>query len=120
MDKIQALNNFWSSFGLPAYDVNSVPSDASYPYITYEVSLSDFDHDIPLTASIWYKGTSWLGATQKEAEISSYIGRGGLIVPYEGGAFWLRKATPFAQRIGDDTNDQIKRYILQLSIEYMD
>ena len=31
MDKFQAQQSFWSSFGLTAYDENTVPDDAEYP-----------------------------------------------------------------------------------------
>ena len=39
----QTLHSFWSSFGLTAYDENSVPDDAVLPYITYSVSYDSFD-----------------------------------------------------------------------------
>ena len=119
MDKIQALTQFWAGFGLPAYDATSVPSDAAFPYITFEVAEGEFGDEIPLTAGVWYKGTQWVGATQKAAEIGEKIGRGGIVVPYEGGAFWLRKSSPFSQRMADD-NDLIRHIVLQVGIEYID
>ena len=39
MNKEQAIHFFWSQFGLPAYDENSVPDDAQMPYITYNVVI---------------------------------------------------------------------------------
>ena len=120
MDKLQAYDAFWQGFGIPAYDENSIPSDAQFPYITYEAGVSDFDHEIPLTANVWYKGTGWLNATQKQAEIGQKIGRVGIMIPYDGGAFWLKKAAPFAQRLGSEENDLIKRYVLQVVVEFMD
>ena len=119
MDKIQAFHQFWSSFGLPAYDAGSIPTDAEFPYITYEVAISDFGNQIPFTAGVWYKGTSWVGATQKVDEIAQKIGRGGILIPYEGGALWITKASAFAQRMTDE-NDLIKRYVIQCAIEYME
>ena len=47
----QTLHSFWSSFGLTAYDENSVPDDAVLPYITYSVSYDSFDNNVSLTAS---------------------------------------------------------------------
>lgn len=119
MDKLQALYNFWASFGIPAYEVNAIPSDAVFPYITYEMAISDFGHEIALTAGVWYKGTQWVGATQKAAEIGQKIGRGGIMIPYDGGAMWIRKANTFAQPMGDE-NDLIKHMVIQYVIEYMD
>ena len=40
MNKIQALDSFWNSFGLRAYDSMSVPDDAELPRITYSSSGS--------------------------------------------------------------------------------
>ena len=37
MDKGQAIHNFWSQFGLPAYEENTVPATAGNQYITYSV-----------------------------------------------------------------------------------
>lgn len=120
MDKLQALYNFWAGFGIPAYEQNAIPSDAQFPYITYEAAVSDFGNDVPLTGNVWYKGTSWVNATQKQAEIGQKIGRGGIMIPYDGGAMWIRKASTFAQPMGDEENDLIKRYVLQVVIEFMD
>ena len=54
MDRAQAINSFWNSFGLRAYDENTVPQNAVLPYITYEVAIASFeDGDVPLTASVW-------------------------------------------------------------------
>ena len=38
MDKSQALNTFWNSFGIPAYDEYTVPDGTSIPYITYDTA----------------------------------------------------------------------------------
>ena len=119
MDKLQALNNFWNQFDIPAYEQNTVPDDAKLPYITYEVASDDFNNTLMLTASIWYRDSKWAAITQKEKEISEHIGRGGVTVSYEDGAFWLIKGTPWAQRMGD-TDDMIRRIVLQYAIEYFD
>ena len=43
MDNEQAYRAFWASFGLNAYDENTVPEDAELPYITYEYAENGFD-----------------------------------------------------------------------------
>lgn len=120
MDKIQALHNFWSSFNLTAYDENSVPDDAQLPYITYEVSSDDFGNTLAQTASLWYRSTSWADITRKEQQISNYITKGGLIYPYDGGALWIQKASPWAQRMSDPSDDKIRRIVLNVTIEFLD
>jgi len=63
MDKAQAINSFWSSFELKAYEQNSVPDGAELPYITYETATDSIENVLPLTASLWYRTTSWAEAS---------------------------------------------------------
>lgn len=118
MNKLQALNNFFNSFSLTAYDESSVPDNASLPYITYESMLSDFNNYTQLTASLWYYGSSMAQLAQKTLEIDTALSKGGKLIAYQGGAFWIRKATPFAQSMSD-TNDMIRRMVLNFIIEYI-
>lgn len=118
MNKLQTLQAFWSGFGIPAYDENSVPDEAQLPYITYDVSVDDFGNSVAQTASLWYKSTSWRDITEKEMEIAEFVGRGGRMIAYDNGAMWIKKANPWAQRMSD--SDTVKRMILNLEIEYLD
>lgn len=120
MDNLQAYNQFWNSFGLVAYDENSVPEKTAAPYITYEAAADDFGTEIPLAASIWYRTTSWTPIMEKSKEISAYIGRGGRLVSYDGGAFWITKGTPFMTRMGDPDDDVIKRILLNITVEFIE
>ena len=121
MNKVQALNKFWQdASGLVAYDETSVPDDATLPYLTYETAIDDFGHEVAVTASLWYRSTSWQTITQKEMAISDYIGRGGRMVAYTDGAFWIKKANPWAQRMSDSSDDMIRRIVLNASIEFID
>lgn len=121
MNKAQALNQFWQdASGLVAHDETRVPEDAVLPYMTYETAVSDFDNEIPLTASLWYRSESWKTITEKEMAIADYIGRGGRMVAYEGGAFWIKKANPWAQRMTEPSDDMIRRIVLNVSIEFID
>lgn len=120
MDKIQTLHAFWSGFGLKAYDENSVPDGAKLPYITYDVNVSDFGSIVAQTASLWYRDSGWADITTKEQEIADFITRGGRMLKFDGGAMWIQKATPWAQRMGDASDDMIRRVILNIIIEFMD
>lgn len=128
MNKMQTLHAFWSGFGIPAFDEGSVPDESeriaaygsAFPYITYEVSSDDFGSQIPMTASLWYRSTSWQDVTAKEQQISDYIGRGGRMIAYSGGAMWVQKATPWAQRLEDPSDETIRRIVLNIQVEYMD
>lgn len=116
-DKWTALHAFWNRFGIPAYDENTVPENAELPYITYEGQVSSFDEIVFTTASIWYKSNSWAEISRKAEEISDYIG-GGAGEPYDGGRLWVTRGAPFAQRMSDESDTQIRRVIIQITAEY--
>ena len=120
MNKIQALNAFWNGFQLKAYDETSVPDGAELPYITYEVSSDDFGGTLAQTASLWYRSSSWSEITAKEQEIADFITRGGRMIKYNQGAMWIAKGTPWAQRMGDPSDDLIRRIVLNVQIEFLD
>lgn len=120
MDKLQTLHSFWSSFGLKAYDENSVPDNAQLPYITYEASSDDFGNILVQNASLWYRSSSWGEITAKEQEIADFITRGGRMLKYDDGALWLQKSSPWAQRMADPSDDMIRRIVLSYSIEFLD
>lgn len=119
MTKAAAIYQFWSGFSLTAYEENSVPDDATFPYITYQLVTDSFDSEIPLTASLWYRSESWTGINAKTEEISQTISRGGKIIPCDGGAIWLKRGQPFAQSMGDESDNLIKRKYLNITAEFM-
>ena len=119
MTKAAAIYQFWNSFGLKAYEENTVPDDATFPYITYQLVTDSFDREIQLSASIWYRSESWTAINAKTEEISQKISRGGKIISCDGGAIWMKRGQPFAQNMGDESDDLIKRKYLNITAEFM-
>lgn len=117
MQKEMAIQRFWSSFGVPAYDENTVPEDAAFPRITYSVSTDTFDRSVSMIASIWSRSKSWVQVTEIKDLVEEELGRGGSLVKYDGGTLWMKPGTPFAQRMGD-TDDSIRRIVLNLEAEF--
>ena len=121
MDKFQAIQNFWSSFGLEAYDESTVPTGEykpELPYITYDTAISSLNSPIYLHGSLWYYSASWVKITEKLIEIENYLGRGGVTLLIDEGAVWIRKGYPFAQRMGDP-DDMIRRIYINLEAEFL-
>ena len=118
MTKAAAIYQFWSSFDLTAYEENTVPTDAVFPYITYQLVTDSFDREVAATASLWYRGESWTAINAKTEEISAHIGLGGKIIKCDGGRIWIKRGQPFAQNMGDESDDLIKRKYLNVTIEY--
>lgn len=122
MTKEQALHQFWSGFGLKAYDEMTVPTgdDApALPYITYEVITDNIWHPVTCTASIWYRSSTWTEITQIKDQIAETIGYGHKMIKIDGGYMYLTRGTPFAQRMADDSDDMIRRIYVQLDCEYL-
>ena len=119
MTKAGALYNFWASFGLPAYEENSVYSfeeAPDFPYITYELNTDAFSENVTaLSCSLWYRSTSWVQANAKAEEISQRIGYGGIVLKCDGGYIWLMRGSPFCKSMGDDSDDLIKRKYINIS-----
>lgn len=119
-DKWQALNAFWNSFSLNAYDENTVPDDAQMPYITYNGASDSWDYDVPTNASIWYRTSSWADVSQKAEEIAKAIGENGYyITPIDGGYMVIKKGNVFAQRMNDPDDDSVRRILLSVLINYL-
>ena len=118
MTKAAAIYQFWSSFGLTAYEENTVPTDATFPYVTYQLVTDSFDREVAATASLWYRGESWTAINAKTEEISAHIGLGGKIIKCDGGRIWIKRGQPFAQNMGDESDDLIKRKYLNLTFEF--
>lgn len=119
MTNAEVLYRFWASFGLPTYDETSVPAQSALPYLTYETALDSFGNEIPLSASLWYRDTSWEAITIKANQINAAISRGGRMLATENGALWLKRGTPFAQRMAD-TDDSIRRIVLNVTVEFIE
>lgn len=120
MTKGQAIQKFWESFGIPAYDETTVPDDAPFPYITYQVHIGSLDDLCIVNTSIWYRSYSWEEISEKVEEISKAIAiMNPPSVKIDGGRLYITKGSPFAQRMGDETDDAIRRYLLNVNYEFL-
>ena len=112
MDKAQAIHSFWSGFGVPAYDQNTVPQNAQMPYITYSVATNAINRLTVLSASLWYHSTSWENITKKTEEIAAEIGSGYALKKLDNGYLYITQGTPFAQRMSDEDSSIRRMYIV--------
>lgn len=117
MDKTQALNRFWNSFIIPAYEESTVPPNTKMPYITYNVATGKLEDTILLSASLWYHETSWKNIELKALEIAEFIGQSHTM-KIDNGYLYIYQGTPFAQRMSDEDPD-VRRIYLNIAVEYM-
>lgn len=121
MNKTQAQQLFWSSFGLTAYSDTKVPTNAKEPYITYEAVISSFDDgDIPVSASIWYNSKSLAAIHRKAQEISDMIGMGGMTVKTDTGYMWVKRQVDFGRDTDSGGGRDTRRLSLNVFIEFID
>ena len=119
MTKAAALQQFFYEFGIPAYASSSVPDDAVFPWLTYDLSTSAWDDgNVSLTVNLWYYTTSEATPNAKAQEISDSIGRGGAIIPCDGGYIRLLRGNPFCQSLHDDSDSMIKRRYMNITARY--
>lgn len=127
MTKAAAIYQFWNSFGIKAYEENTVidadkegnPVNPAFPYITYQLVTDSFYLEVSTSASLWYRSESWTDINAKTEEIAKYIGLGGKIIKCDGGRIWIKRGQPFAQNMGDENDDLIKRKYLNLTFEFL-
>lgn len=121
MTKNAAIHSFFSSFGLPAFPSASVPTSGDekpdFPYLTYSVPTSSDMDVVQCDASLWYRTESWTGINAKTEEISQLVGKAYLL-ECDGGGIIVRKGQPFAQPMGDDTDNMIKRKNLTFELTF--
>ena len=123
MTKAGALYQFFSSFGIEAYEETLVPSGdeaPKFPYLTYQLVTDSFDTEVQIPVSLfYYSAASLLAPNAKAEEISQRIGRGGVFLDCEGGKIWLKRGTPFAQTMSDDADKTIKRKYINITAEFL-
>lgn len=126
MTREQSLFDFWNGFDIPAFEENSVPTgdDApAFPYITYQLVTDALGNEVPISASVWDRNKNEYSALanvqNKVEEIREKISRGGIMLPFDGGAIWLKRGRPFDQTMGDGDDDQVVRAYLNMTAEFL-
>lgn len=120
MNKYQAMTAFFGSFGLNAYEENSLPTSEpempDFPYLTYPSSVSSGDNEIQLMFSIWYRGESLKPISEKAQEISQAIGRVHSVDCDEGSIF-IRLVN--IQGMSDDSDPLVKRKVFTVYAKFI-
>lgn len=107
-----AVYQFLSQFGIPVYASTSTPSDAEYPYMTYDLVMPEWMRgEVSMNVNLWYYGDSEAPANAKAEEIGEVLGLGGVQVHYDGGCLWFKKGDPFWQSVGEGSSKIKQRYI---------
>lgn len=116
-----AIYQFLSGFDIPAYAATATPSDAEFPYITYDLVVGTWGGgEVNMPVNVWYRTDSEALPNAKVREIADAMGLGGVQLHCDGGTLWLKKGSPWAQAVrveGED--DKVKRRYVNINIEYL-
>lgn len=116
-----AIYQFLSSFDIPAYASTSTPSDAEFPYLTYDLVVGEWmGGEVNMPVNLWDLTDSEARMNAKVREISERIGLGGVILPCSSGMLWIKRGSPWAQAVRvEGENEKVKRRYININIEYM-
>lgn len=115
-----AIYQFLSGFGIPAYASSSVPDDAHFPYVTYDLVLGEMSEgEVNMPVNIWYRTMSEAEPNAKVREMFERIGLGGVTLPCDGGMVWVKRGRPWAQAVTVEGEDEmVKRRYVNVNLEY--
>lgn len=116
-----AIYGFLNGFSIPAYASASVPDQAQFPYITYDLVLGEWEQgEVNMPVNVWYRTDSEALPNAKVREIGERIGMGGVLLHCDGGVLWVKKGSPWAQAVtvgGED--EKVKRRYVNINIEFL-
>lgn len=116
MDKWQAQDALWNSFGWSAYDETVVPDDAVLPYITYEAVSGSIGGTMSVSASLWDRSHRWDVISKKANDIEKDINQE---IKIDGGYLKVRKPeSNFATR-REDPDELIRHIVLTVEMEFI-
>ena len=116
-----AIYGFLNGFSIPAYASASVPDQAQFPYITYDLVLGEWGQpEVNMPVNVWYRTDSEAQPNAKVREIGERIGMGGVLLHCDGGVLWVKKGSPWAQAVTVEGEDEkVKRRYVNINIEFL-
>ena len=116
-----AIYGFLNGFSIPAYASASVPDQAQFPYITYDLVLGEWEQgEVNMPVNVWYRTESEAQPNAKVREIGECIGMGGVLLHCDGGVLWVKKGSPWAQAVTVEGEDEkVKRRYVNINIEFL-
>ena len=119
MTKGAALQSFFDGI-MTSYAASSVPDNATLPYLTYDFITSALDvGEGVLAVNMWFSTTSEKEPNAAVDRLSKAIGLGGVQIPCDDGMIWLKRGSPWAQSLTDETDKTIKRRYINVTAEYL-
>lgn len=108
----EALHGFVSSFGLPAYTVESVPEDVQVPYLTYPLTEPEWNQKASIYIQGWFRSNSNSELSALADRILQAIGQG-ITIRTASGYLVIYPEQPLCQLLVDG---DFRSFYINLSI----
>ena len=119
MDKAQALDAFFNSFGWPAFDENTVETENEKRYITYEVITGSIGDNITINPALYDYSNSYERVQKKADEIYEYImTMRPPSFPIDGGRLVIMPGSPFSTRV-DSGSTEWRKIVLNIDLAFL-
>lgn len=100
LSTINALNSFLQGYELPVYPSDSVPDNASVPYLTAPLTEPEWDMPASWYIQGWFRTQDNVSLIAKADQIVADIGDGTRI-PCDGGCVTIYPQSPLVQFLTD-------------------
>lgn len=115
-----AIYRLFSGIGMDAYAATAVPDDASYPYLTYTLSIGSWDGgDVNVTVNIWDRTSSEAQMNAHVRALGNVIPWDGVTVPCDGGMLFVKRGSPWAQSVQVADDPTVKQRYINVDIDYL-
>lgn len=98
---------------MQSYLTFNVPSDAQYPYLTYELLQGQAGADNALQCFVYSDSEGMNELLQAVERVQGAIGGG---IEYNG--MWIKQGNPFVQIVTDASNPEIKTAFINLVVRF--
>lgn len=116
-----ALYSFLTDAGYPVYAQSSVPDGAEFPYVTYTLTVGDWESgEVNIPVSMWFRTSSEAVPNSAVRRLGEMVPMGGVTIPCDGGMLWVKRGSPWAQAVMVTEDEAgVKRRYVNLDVEYI-
>ena len=104
--------------GLRVHARGHVPEGSTYPYATLYLPGCCGGSTSAAAIDLWYRGAGEAEPNAAARRLSAAISRGGAMVPFDGGAAWVRRGEPWCQPV-EDQDDAVERRTINIEVEWL-
>jgi len=115
-----ALYEFFNkAVGIDAYEASTVPTDRTFPYLTYTGVSGSYGDSASITVYIYDYTTGAAKLNAYAKRLADAISLGGVYLPCDGGAIILHRGSPWCQSQVDSEDNNVKIRYINVEAEFI-